>query len=130
MTTKPPVKHYSDLHFEHKVWLNEMQFYKDEIRTFHSRLEEIVGRYTDKTVLAQLEQFQNRFIREKEVIDELHHDIKQHENYLELEIAKAPVASEHRLFNDHGVLRDKMSSFSKLHMELKQEFFGFLSKWM
>jgi len=31
----------SDLHFEHKLWLCELPFYKDELMTYKHRLEEI-----------------------------------------------------------------------------------------
>ncbi|MCB0786643.1 MAG: hypothetical protein KDC02_20845, partial [Flavobacteriales bacterium] len=69
--TKPATKHINDLHFEHQVWLNNLRFYKDEIAIFEHRLEDVVTRNTDREFLAQVEHFQNQYIREKEVIDEL-----------------------------------------------------------
>ncbi|MBL7982344.1 MAG: hypothetical protein JNL52_11110 [Flavobacteriales bacterium] len=123
-------KHLSDLHFEHNVWLNTLQFCKEEITIFERRMEELVARNTDKTLLAELEHFQNQYIREREVIDELRHGIKEHENFLEKEMKEHPVAIEHRAFGDHTELRDRMVTFEKLYRELKDEFHRWLSKVM
>lgn len=126
--TKAPTKHINDLHFEHQVWLNALSFYKEEIGIFEKRLEEVVTRNTVTEVLAQVEHFQNQYIREREVIDELRHDIKQHENFLEKESKEHPVAIDHRAFGDHVELRDRMETFEKLYRELKTEFMQWLSR--
>lgn len=123
-------KHLADLHFEHNVWLNTLQFCKEEINIFERRMEELVARNTDKTLLAELEHFQNQYIREREVIDELRHGIKEHENFLEKEMKEHPVAIEHRAFGDHAELRDRMVTFEKLYRELKEEFYRWLTKVM
>ncbi len=120
----------SDLHFEHTTWLNALAFYKDEIGIFERRLEEIASRNTAAEVMAQLEHFQNQYIREREVIDELRHDIKAHENTLEQEAREHPVAIEHRYFTDHSSLRERMVTFEKLYRELKDEFHRWVAQWM
>lgn len=120
----------SDLHFEHTTWLNALAFYKDEIGIFERRLEEIASRNTAAEVMAQLEHFQNQHIREREVIDELRHDIKAHENTLEQEAREHPVAIEHRYFTDHSSLRERMVTFEKLYRELKDEFHRWVAQWM
>ena len=119
-----------DLHFELNLWLNEFKFYKDEIKIFNHRLEDIVSRNTDKEVMKELEHFQNQYIRQIEVIDELRHEVKQHENKLENEAKDNPVAIEHRYFEDHSELRDQVEQFKKIYVDLKSEFMRFLSKWM
>lgn len=121
-------KYIGDLHFDHMEWINALKFYKDEIMIFEHRLEEIVRRNTGQEVMAELEHFQNQFIREKEVIDELRHDIKAHENTLEKESKDNPVAIEHRYFTDHTKLRDRFQTFEKLYRELKGEFHLWLTK--
>jgi len=122
--------HMSDLHFELNLWLNEFKFYKDEIKIFNHRLEDIVSRNTHKEVMQQLEHFQNQYIRQAEVIDELRHEVKQHENILEKEVRDNPVAVDRRYFEDHTELREKADQFKKIYMELKVEFMRFLSEWM
>jgi hypothetical protein len=120
----------SDLHFELNLWLNELKFYKDEIKIFNRRLEDIVSRNTDKEVMRQIEHFQNQYIRQIEVIDELRHEVKQHENILEENALDNPIAVDHRYFEDHTELRDQADQFKKIYKELKVEFMRFLSKWM
>ena len=120
----------SDLHFEHRIWLSELKFRKEEINIFEKRLGEIVVRNSDKNMLAKLEQFQNQFIREKEVIDELRHKIKEHENHLAHYAHEHPVAIEHQHFGDHKQLRNEMKSFREIYFVLKEDFFRYLNEWM
>ncbi len=119
--------HMKDLHSDHQLWLNTLRFCKDEITIFEHRLEDIAKRNTVTEVMAELEHFQNRYIREREVIDELRHDIKQHENHLEKFAIEHPVAVDHVLFTDHSELRDRLSTFEKLYHELKVEFMRWLT---
>ena len=110
--------HIGDLHFELNMWLNEFRFYKDEIRIFNHRLEEIVSKNTAPEVLGDLEHFQNQYIRQVEVLDELRHEVKQHENVLEKEAKDHPVAIDHRYFEDHSELRDQVEQFKKIYQHI------------
>ncbi len=122
--------HLQDLHNDHQLWLNTLRFCKDEIGIFDKRMEDIAGRTAGNEVMAELEHFQNRYIREREVIDELRHDIKQHENHLEKFAIEHPVAVDHVLFTDHSELRDRLNTFEKLYHELKVEFMRWLADRM
>ena len=44
----------TDLHFEHQQWWSELAFWEDELKSFNNRLSELVTRWSDKEVLAQL----------------------------------------------------------------------------
>jgi len=129
-TTTTKQVHLGDLHSDHTVWLNTLEHYKLEIGLFEKRLGDIATRNTRTEVLAELEHFQNQFIRQREVIDELRHALKQHENSLELEVREHPIAVEHRLFADHTDHRDAMVTFEKLYRELREEFMHWLAKRM
>ncbi len=122
--------HIGDLHNDHKLWLNTLDFCKQEIGILEHRMEENAQRNTQGEVLAELEHFQNQYIRQREVIDELRHELKQHENALEKEVRDHPVAVEHRLFHDHTTHREAMATFEKLYRELKTEFQHWLAKRM
>ena len=93
-------------------------------------MEEIAKRNTANDVMAELEHFQNQYIRQREVIDELRHELKLHENGLAKESIEHPVAIDHRLFADHTTHRDAMETFDKLYYELKHEFMQWLVKRM
>ncbi|MEZ4807705.1 MAG: hypothetical protein R2815_09610 [Flavobacteriales bacterium] len=117
---RPPT--IGDLQFDLRNWLNTLRYYREEIMILEHRMEEIARRDNTSETLAQLEHFQNQYIREREVIDELRHDLKQHENHLEQEDRDHIVPVEHRAFEEHGVLRERMLTFEKLYAELKEEF--------
>lgn len=123
-------EYLSDLHFEHQLWNSKLNFYADEVKIYENRLSEIAGRYTSEEVLAQVEHFQNQFIRQKELIDELKHNVNNHEEAL-VDYAEAnPVAVDHAKFRDHGTMREEMEGFDKVYGELKAEFQRFSAKWM
>lgn len=120
----------TDLHSDHVLWLNTLAFCKEEIAILERRMEEIAARNTGAEVMAELEHFQNQYIRQREVIDELRHELKQHENLLEKEVREHPIAVDHRLFTDHVEQRENMKTFEKLYRELKDEFMHWLAKRM
>ncbi len=112
------------LHFEHKLWENELKFFTDEIAIFEHRLEEMVKAELPTEVLARLEQFQNKFIRQKSVLEEMAHDIKVHEQTLS-GLLKAGFSTPDHKVEDHTHLRERMESFRKLYAELKGIFYAF-----
>jgi len=123
-------RYLKDLHFDHKIWRNELEFYKEELQILQTRLEDLAERNTDHEMKALQEQFQNRFIRQNEVIDELLHEINVHEDELAQFIKDHPVASDHVHFDDHAPMRDKMNTFNKLYKDLKDDFHRYSSRWM
>ena len=121
------VKEISTKHFEHKVWLNELNFYADELKIYEHQLEELVGKGI-REMLPKLEQFQNQFIRQKEVLDELRHDIKAHEHSLVVALKKDEELS-YASHISHEDYRENVEVFKKIYSELKNEFLQFWKKW-
>ena len=119
-----------DLHFEHMRWLNLLSFERNEIEIFEHQLSDIVTRNTSKDILAEAEHYQNQFIRHKEVLDELVHEINEHETGLARFAKEHQIATNHMYFDDHGGLRDKIETQVKIFRELKTEYRSYLSKWM
>lgn len=128
--TAKPKKHIDELHFEHRLWTNNMKFYKDELNIFENRLEELVSRNTKIEVTAQIEHFQNQFIRQREVAEQLISKCLDHDKFLANQAKSHPIAIDHVLFADHTKLRDEVETFEKIYAELKSEFMTFLAKWM
>lgn len=93
-------------------------------------MEAIAQRNNKPDVMAQVEHFQNQFIRQREMIDELRHAVNEHEQFLRKEATERPDTITHRGFGDHAVLRDQMTIFSKLLGDLRAEFQGWATKWM
>jgi molybdopterin synthase catalytic subunit len=121
-------KYLHEIHNENKQWLKQLEFARDEIKTFKNRLGEITTKNTKTEVLAPAEHFQNQFIRHNEVIDELKHDINAEEHKI-VENAKANnVATDHRKVEENASLVDRMDSFNKIWGELKEEYTDYLKK--
>lgn len=120
----------SDLHFDHKMWDNQLKFQKEELQFFKNRLEEVVSRWTDKDVLKKVEHFQNMFVNHNNKIDELLHDVKIHEGDLVDRTKENPVAIDHVHFDDHTGQRDKVETQWKLYNEMKADYLRFLRKYM
>jgi hypothetical protein len=119
-----------DLHFENQLWTRQLNFYKEEIGMFEEYLGKVAVSQSPSEVGAQVEHFQNQFIREKEVIDTLTHDIKVEEQRLAKEAADQLVSISPVEFENHQSLRDQMTQFEKIYHELKIEFRRFLSQWV
>ena len=123
-------KHIDELHFEHSLWRNQLRFSKDELKSYQIRLEEIAKKNTNNEVLALVEQFQNKFIRQNEVIDELLHDINVHEDSLAQAAKNNPDSIHHQLFDNHDKMEGSAKSFLSIYNELKKDYYSFSAKWM
>lgn len=119
------------LHLEYRLWMNELAFYKEEICIFENHLEILVNKNSDVVARAQIEHFQNQFIREKEVIDELRHKLHISERQLAGFVKElSGLGLESIKMDNHCNLRDDMKTFRKIYTELKEEFRHFETIWM
>jgi hypothetical protein len=120
--------HLPEAHAKMIEWVKELAFYKDELKTFQNRLEEVVKGNNKQEVLAEVEHFQNQFIRQNEVVDTLKHDFKQFDNKIAESVLNNPVASDRRSIEIPAELIDQHDIFLKIYKELKTEFEKFLAK--
>lgn len=123
-------KHIEELHLENKMSLKRLDFCREDINILQKRLEEIAQRNTVTEVTAGIEQFQNRFIRQREVNDELRHTINEHENELAKYAKNHPVAINHVLFKNNDVLVAEVNRYVELYEEMKKDFQKFLAKYL
>lgn len=124
------VAYLSDLHFDHNQWSSELLFWKDEIKVFENQLAEVVNKWTDKSVMAQAEHFQNIFLIQQEGIHTLEHSIRTHEKKLAHLAEARPEEVEEKYFTNHNEFRESMNTQRKLFREMKKDFMIFLSKYM
>ncbi|MFQ5445490.1 MAG: hypothetical protein ACE5FF_01040 [Saprospiraceae bacterium] len=129
MTTQTETVYLHDLHIEHSLWMNELKFVKEEISIFEGYLEDLTKKRQDREMLRGLEHFQNQFIRQKEVLDILAHDIKASERTLAANAKDNPEASENLEVDDHQYLFERFQQFQKLYAELKEDFRVFMANW-
>ncbi|WP_295121552.1 hypothetical protein [uncultured Chitinophaga sp.] len=104
-------------------WKHEVDDVRQEVRSMRDRLESISLHNSHSERMVQVERFQNLFIRQMEVADELFHDLKQTSRRLN----NALIEHHDRPVEDHDVLQERMDTFHKLYSELKGDFNQFES---
>jgi hypothetical protein len=117
-------------HVENSEWISKLKFYDDEISILTNRLSEIASKNNQSDVVAQIEQFQNKFILQKNNIDEIAHKINLNEEALMKEINANPVASDHRKTEYHASEKESVEWFENNFNLLRTDFKTFASKWM
>lgn len=113
---------------EHDQWQNKLKFYRDEIKQFNEHLGNIATPGAPRETMATVEHFQNQFIRQREVLDIIRHEFKQHENLIERLEMNGNAESEQNIQKLHTLQREKLDQFEKIFHELRGEFNVFLNK--
>jgi hypothetical protein len=112
---------------ELQSWKRELSSTKEEIKSFEQELADVACRNHDRDTLAHVEHFQNNFIRQKEVIDELRHDLPDSRFKVE-NIFNSRYESPDQEHDMHASLNDRMETFRKLYNELRDDFQRFESR--
>src|SRR5688572_21350464 len=115
----------SDLQQQINSWKNNVENVRKELRELRGRLEQTAHRKTDAEMLVHVEHFQNQFICQAEVADELYHDLKQSAKKL-MNNGILAIVHDDRPVDDVTTLQDRMETFHKLYGELKNEFEQFV----
>ena len=118
----------NNLHHQDIDWLRELDFYREEIATLVSRLEEVASKNTGKEVVAQVEHFQNKFIMLREQLDILHHDIKTRENEVEAVAKERPEHIDEHFKTVKNKTLGRMKDFTGGFADTRFEFNKFLAK--
>lgn len=129
-TEQTSKKYLTDIHKHHVEWINNLSFYKEDLKTFLNRLEEVTKKNNSSEVLSKVEHFQNQFIIQRNHMDELLHDIKIKEKILVDYAATHPVAIDHVRFDENQELMDRVTQFEKIWKDLRKEYLDFIAKWM
>ncbi|MFM7766493.1 MAG: hypothetical protein ACKO9S_01400 [Bacteroidota bacterium] len=116
------------LHVEHREWLNKIDFYYDDLKIMRHRLEEVAARNTNKSLMAQVEHYQNQFVIQRNELDEMKHAINQSETTIAENVAQNGTAVNRRSVADDQAMRERMSQFEKLFLQLRVELMSFLAK--
>ena len=118
----------SDLNFNLEVWKRELKFQESEMDYFEEKLEHVAIRNLGTDVMRQLESFQNKIIREREVMGHLRHRIRMKKR----EIAQARFDNRPEvIFHEKQVLlKDEMKTFVKMHYDLKEDMMDFFLKYL
>lgn len=119
----------NDLRYDHNIWENELNFYKKELGIFETRLVEMLNRKPSRELLRELEQYQNQFIRQKEVVDNVNHKIHLYDDELKGIPAEIMLPVDSNEITKHKELEDDILITRKLYFELRDRFSGYLEKF-
>ena len=115
-------------HADDLQWRKDLDFYKDQISVLRKRIEEVNSKNTSKEIKMLVSHFENQFIINSELIDELKHEINLKEDTIAEDVKNNPTAYEHRVMHKYGELKGKMIIFERLFAELKKSFNKFLAE--
>jgi len=108
-------------------WLAEIDFYKKQLQNMQNELEDFLPTFYNQSFAAFVEQFQNRFIRQREVIGILRHDVKAYENDIEVLAMHPSPELRAKVESKHNRLKNDMITFIDLFVELERDFNDFLA---
>ena len=128
MAMETKLVYLSDLKFNLKVWKEELRFHRKEMEKFEKKLESIAKRNLGIDAMAPLEGFQNKIIREKEVIGRMLQRIRMKKKIIET--ADLSEELDGRLRNQQTSMRDDMKIYIKLHYELKEDLMDYFLRWL
>jgi len=120
----PEVK-LKQLQYESQTWKRLLSFMMDENVHLKNRLSEILKNSFDRNLLEEIENFQNRFIKEDSWIGLLRHDVVEFDKLLERDISEdGQVARE--INSRLNKLRNNIINADKEFDRLKMEFNSYL----
>jgi len=118
----------SDLNFNLEVWKRELKFQESEMDYFEEKLEHVAIRNLGSDVMIQLEGFQNKIIRERDVMGRLRHRIRMKKRAIAQ--AKYENNNEVKFHEKQVLLKDEMKIFVKMHYDLKEDMMDFFLKYL
>ncbi len=121
------VAQMSEIHEENLTWINNLRFYEEEIKALNQRLEVVARISREPELMAQVEHFQNQFIRQREVVDDIKHHVKISDRVL-FDSGQHAADTPPALLYNHDGMRDEYETFEKIYHELKADFEHFLAQ--
>ncbi len=120
----------TDLHFEHETWSRELDFWQDELESFQNRLNELVMRFTDKDMYANIEKFQNQLNIHEGVMNSIRNQIQMHESNIADHYKKDEDSMNREMVKKHLEIRDRMENQRDIICDMKKNLFSFLTKYL
>ena len=119
----------TELHLEYELWSKELAYWRDELKILEKYLTELDHQKLPIGAGAEVEHFQNQFIRHRDVVHDLRHEVAGNEQLLvDIERVKENEALQDKLLDVHSDLRGKVNTGRKIYSELKDEFRTWLVK--
>jgi hypothetical protein len=119
-----------EVHFWNRVWRNQIAFYFQELKIFQERLEHIAASNPSKEIHIPIEQFQNRFIIQRNELDKIEHLVNITEDQA-VQSGKMHVRRIDYLSSEQfSEIKNSMQQYEKLFKEMREDFYNFISRWV
>ncbi len=113
---------------EHETWKSDLAFYRDEIKFFRNKLDEVSKANNLHPVIEKIEHFQNVLDIHDSKLSDLNHDIEQYIHMIYKDGQEHANHITQVTAEKFDLLKDKMKVTANLHSDMKTEFKSFLQQ--
>lgn len=124
-----PTESYQPLKEDHRNWLNQLNFFHDEIKFMQNRLAEVAAKDTNyKEFKSTIADYKYKFYNMLERIDEFRYSIYRHDKELAgmMELSNR-TKQKMNVEEDHHTIKDQYERFVAQYYTLKDNFHHFLT---
>lgn len=117
---------FTRAHLENRLWLNELEFYREEIIIFRNHLEKSIARNTSLQLSGKADLFLNQFTRMEDKITILKNELQRAENKMSMYAQTEGNPDLDTVdIGDHEKFKFTFESFQKDYQNLKDDFRNF-----
>lgn len=110
-------------HQEHREWLNQLDFFQDEIKIFQQELMQVLHRHPNYlSILEHVDEYRDILMKKLQHIDDFRRQIILQEKNLSRELEPATEG-----LWDHSSLRTEIREFIQEYLEFKETFRRFVA---
>ncbi len=118
---------YIQYKHENETWLRTLDYFQQENIYLKNRIAQIAKTNINNAFLADLENFQNRFVDKDAVISILRYDIAIQDDLIESIKNPNDAVVNHKIINNQNKLRDDMQQMEREFNRLKFDFNNYLA---
>jgi predicted nucleic acid-binding Zn-ribbon protein len=118
----------TQLNRECNSWRDTLRTYRTDISSFKTQLQDIVNKPIPRSELAQVEHIDNQIDIQLKNINQLKHEIKDHERNAAWELGRPSGVVSEATLTHHEALQDRYEVLEHTLSELKNEFTSFAQK--
>lgn len=115
----------TQLNRECNSWRDTLRTYRTDLSSFKTQLQDIVNKPIPRSELAQVEHIDNQIDIQLRNINQLKHEIKDHERNAAWELGRPSGAVSEATWTHHEALLDRYEVLEHTLSELKDEFTSF-----
>ncbi len=122
--------HVSRIGHEQSDWERGIAFYQDDLKILEHRLQEISQMYNNVEVKSNIEHYQNQFIIQQNNLSVLSKRMKDHAHHIHQDVHEHAQHLTEETIAEHDALKEDYLTLEKSILELRHDFYRFLSHYM